>query len=81
MNIGDNITFDDVYGETRNAKIVGLFSDKYEDVKYENDYLYWSKKTKSYRPFREKDMESIYLEVETYGGKSDFITLDEVIDG
>ena len=27
MNIGDNITFDDVYGETRNAKIVGLFSD------------------------------------------------------
>ena len=79
--IGENVKFKDYCDVIFTSKVVGIFSDKYEDVKYENDYLYWSKKTKSYRPFREKDMESIYLEVETYGGKTDFITLNEVIDG
>ena len=79
--IGENVEFKDYCDVIFTSKVVGIFSDKYEDVNYENDYLYWSKKTKSYRPFREKDMESIYLEVETYGGKTDFITLDEVIDG
>ena len=62
------------------SKVVGIFSDKYEDVKFINEsFCYWSKKGKDYRNVKEKDMNSIYLEVESTRGKTDFITLDEVI--
>ena len=40
---------------------------------------YWSKKTKSYRPVKDKDMKSIFLEVESSRGKTDFVLLKEVL--
>jgi hypothetical protein len=55
-------------------------SDKYETIKFENErFCYWSKKGKDYRRVKEKDINSLYLEVESSRGKTDFITLDEVI--
>lgn len=78
--IGENVRFKDYCDELFTSKVVGIFSDKYEDVKFINEsFCYWSKKGKDYRKFKEKDMNSIYLEVESTRGKTDFITLDEVI--
>ena len=40
---------------------------------------YWSKKTKTYRPVKDKDMDTVFLEVESSRGKTDFISLKEVL--
>ena len=78
--IGENVRFKDYCDELFTSKVVGIFSDKYEDVKFmDNSFFYWSKKGKDYRNVKEKDMNSIYLEVESTRGKTDFITLNEVI--
>lgn len=78
--IGENVEFKDYCGVTFTSKVVGIFSDKYEDVKFMDDgFYYWSKKAKDYRNVKEKDMNSIYLELESTRGKTEFITLEEVI--
>jgi len=78
--IGENVRFKDYCDELFTSKVVGIFSDKYEDVKFMGgDFYYWSKKGKDYRNVKEKDMNSIYLEVESVRGKTDFITLEEII--
>lgn len=78
--IGENVRFKDYCDELFTSKVVGIFSDKYEDVKFmDNSFCYWSKKGKDYRNVKEKDMNSIYLEVESVRGKTDFITLEEII--
>ena len=78
--IGEMVKFKDYCDEMFASKVVGIFSDKYEDVKFINkSFCYWSKKAKDYRNVKEKDMNSIYLEVESTRGKTDFITLNEVI--
>ena len=78
--IGKNVRFKDYCDELFTSKVVGIFSDKYEDVKFMGgDFYYWSKKAKDYRNVKEKDMSSIYLELESTRGKTEFITLEEVI--
>ena len=78
--IGENVMFKDYCDELFTSKVVGIFSDKYEDVKFMGgDFYYWSKKAKDYRNVKEKDMNSIYLELESTRGKTEFITLEEVI--
>ena len=78
--IGENVRFKDYCDELFTSKVVGIFSDKYEDVKFMGgDFYYWSKKAKDYRNVKEKDMNSIYLELESTRGKTEFITLEEVI--
>ena len=78
--IGETVKFKDYCNEMYTAKIVAIFSDKYENIKFENErFCYWSKKGKDYRRVKEKDINSLYLEVESSRGKTDFITLDEVI--
>ena len=78
--IGENVEFKDYCDVTFTSKVVGIFSDKYEDVKFmDGGFYYWSKKAKDYRNVKEKDMDSIYLELESTRGKTEFITLEEVI--
>jgi len=78
--IGENVKFKDYCDVTFTSKVVGIFSDKYEDVKFmDGGFYYWSKKAKDYRNVKEKDMNSIYLELESTRGKTEFITLEEVI--
>ena len=78
--IGENVSFKDYCDELFTSKVVGIFSDKYEDVKFMGgDFYYWSKKAKDYRNVKEKDMNSIYLELESTRGKTEFINLEEVI--
>jgi|TARA_B100000287_G_scaffold136600_1_gene128534 hypothetical protein len=85
--IGDIVRFKDYCDEIYTAKVVDIFSEKFEDVKWlvlgDGEISrphYYSKKTKSYRPVREKDMDSLYLEVESLRGKTDFILLKEIIN-
>jgi hypothetical protein len=80
--IGEMVEFKDYCDEIFTAKVVGVFSDKFDNVKFfqhgiVNVPYYWSKKTKSYRSVKEKDLESVYLEVESSRGKTDYILLKE----
>ena len=78
--IGENVKFKDYSDVIFTSKVVGIFSDKYEDIKFmDGGFYYWSKKAKDYRNVKEKDMNSIYLELESTRGKTEFITLEEVI--
>ena len=78
--IGENVEFKDYCDVTFTSKVVRNLSDKYEDVKFmDGGFYYWSKKAKDYRNVKEKDMNSIYLELESARGKTEFITLEEVI--
>ena len=77
--IGDTVKFKNYLDEISTAKIVGIFSDKYEDIKIDDGYFYWSKKTKSYRPIKEKDRDSLYFEVESSRGKTDFVLLEDIV--
>jgi len=84
--IGNTVKFKDYCDETYTGKVVDMFSDKFDDVKWlvmgDGELFlphYWSKKTKSYRPVKDKDMKSIFLEVESSRGKTDFVLLKEVL--
>ena len=86
--IGENVSFKNEYGELQSGLAVNIGSDKFDDVKWlssENEngkafgVCYWSKKKKSYELVKEKDIDSIYVEVK---GRqySDFIYLKDVIN-
>ena len=79
-NIGDKITYmsgdcDPLMGE-KIGEITEISSDNFDDVKIEKSaangsfFVYWSKKTKRFRPGKEKDMKSIYYTVES---RSNFV--------
>ena len=86
--IGENVSFKNEYGELQSGLAVNIGSDKFDDVKWlssENEngkasgVCYWSKKKESYELVKEKDIDSIYVEVK---GRqySDFIYLKDVIN-
>ena len=84
--IGNTVKFKDYCDETYTAKVVNIFSDKFDDVKWMiigdgeiSRPHYWSKKTNTYRPVKDKDMGTVFLEVESSRGKTDFILLKEVL--
>ena len=84
--IGNTVKFKDYCNETYTVKVVNIFSDKFDDVKWMiigdgeiSRPHYWSKKTNTYRPVKDKDMDTVFLEVESSRGKTDFILLKEVL--
>jgi hypothetical protein len=86
MMIGNTVKFKDYCNETYTVKVVNIFSDKFDDVKWMiigdgeiSRPHYWSKKTNTYRPVKDKDMDTVFLEVESSRGKTDFISLKEVL--
>jgi cytochrome c oxidase subunit 2 len=55
--IGETVKFKDYCNEMFTSKVVGISSDKYEDVKFINEnFCYWSKKGKDYRKVKEKNI-------------------------
>lgn len=81
--IGNVVSFYNEYKEKRTGRILSVESEKFDDVKWMGDGgtswpHYWSKKTKSYRPVKESDLDTIYFEVE---GReySDFIYIKDVL--
>jgi hypothetical protein len=84
--IGSTVSYKDEFGFITSGEVLNISSDKFDDVKYEGAYMmnyimgpmYWSKKTKSYRPVKDKDMDSMFFEIkgEVY---NNFITINEVM--
>ena len=84
--IGNTVKFKDYCNETYTATVVDIFSDKFDDVKWMiigdgevSRPHYWSKKTNTYRPVKDKDMATVFLEVDSSRGKTDFISLKEIL--
>ena len=80
MNIGDKINYSSEYGEQISGEIIEVLSDmdSYEDMKLKDGIAYyWSKKMSKYTPVKEKNINSVFLEIKTFGG-TDFLGMNEV---
>ena len=77
--IGTTVSFKDEYVYIRSGEVLTLDSDKFDVIKWDDVPKYWSKKTKSYRPVKEKDMETVYIEIEGRN-YNDFILLGDIIN-
>ena len=81
MNIGDEVVYNGDYGEFKTGVITAVGSDKdsYDDIKLEDGtFLYKSKKLKKYVPFKEKSLNSVYIEI-TKGNASGLANFDYIL--
>ena len=81
-NIGDTVKFKTEYEETKSGKIVNVASemDSYEEMRLKDGIaLYWSKKMKKWTPVKEKNRDTVFLEVELLRGGYNFIYMEEVV--
>jgi len=83
--IGNIVSYLNEYEEKVSGEVTDISSDRFDDVKWltigDGELArphYWSKKKKSYEPVKDKDMDSIYLEVK---GREcfDYIYLKDVL--
>tara|TARA_R100001377_G_C3176669_1_gene105050 strand:+ start:876 stop:1145 length:270 start_codon:yes stop_codon:yes gene_type:complete len=86
MNIGDEVIYNGEYGEILCGKLTAIGSDKdsYDDIKLEDGvFMYRSKKLKKYVPFKEKSLNSVYIEITRFGTRGmsnlDYILPDELL--
>ena len=77
--IGTTVKFKDVYGSIKSGVIQTIESDKFDDIKGDEVPKYWSKKTKGYRPVKEKDMTSIFFEIEVQK-HNEYILLGDILN-
>ena len=66
VNIGDNIEYENEYGEKCIGSIVNVQSDmdSYDEMRLKNGVpLYYSKKLKKFVPVKPKNMDTVFLEV------------------
>ena len=82
MNIGDNIKYENIYGENCNGPIVNVYSDmdSYDEIRLENGVpLYYSKKLSKFVPVKPKNMDSVFVEVFTGSNvANEFISFSSV---
>tara|TARA_Y100001951_G_scaffold88756_1_gene80590 strand:- start:625 stop:876 length:252 start_codon:yes stop_codon:yes gene_type:complete len=83
MNIGDNVEYENIYGENCNGPIVNIYSDmdSYDEMRLENGVpLYYSKKLSKFVPVKPKNMDSVFVEVFTGSNISnEFISFSSVV--
>ena len=86
MNIGDEVTYNGDYGDILCGKITAIGSDKdsYDDIKLEDGvFMYKSKKLKKYVVFKEKSLNSVYIEITRFSTRGmcnlDYILPNELI--
>jgi len=82
MNIGDAVNYYNAYDE----KVCGIITeiasdmDSYEEVRLENGIpMYYSKKLFRFVPVKEKNINSVFLTVETVGHPKEFVALNELL--
>jgi hypothetical protein len=82
MNIGDAVNYYNAYDE----KVCGIITeiasdmDSYEEMKLENGIpLYYSKKLYKFVPVKKKNINSVFLTVETVGHPKEFVALNELL--
>ena len=82
MNIGDKISYNNIYDELAKGVIVSIESDmdSYEDVKLKDGVaFYYSKKMGKYTPVKEKNAATMFLAVTGPCGETNYITMNDVI--
>ena len=88
MNIGDKVKYKDVYDELGVGVIMDVSSSmtSYDDMKLEDGVPYYISKKMSvheiepvYVAVKPKNMDTVFLIIETSLGKTEFLSLDEVI--
>ena len=82
MNIGDTVNYYNVYDE----KVCGIITeinsdmDSYEKVRLEDGIpMYYSKKLFRFVPVKKKNIDSVFLTVETVGHPKEFVSLNELL--
>jgi hypothetical protein len=82
MNIGDAVNYYNAYDE----KVCGIITeiasdmDSYEEVRLEDGIpMYYSKKLYKFVPVKEKNINSVFLTVETVGHPKEFLALNELL--
>ena len=82
MNIGDTVSYYNAYDE----KVCGIITeinsdmDSYEDMRLEDGIpMYYSKKLYKFVPVKEKNINSVFLTVETVGHPKEFFSLNELL--
>ena len=82
MNIGDTVNYYNAYDE----KVCGIITevssdmDSYEDMRLKDGIpMYYSKKLFRFVPVKEKNINSVFLTVETAGHPKEFVTLNELL--
>ena len=81
-NIGDEVKFDNDFGERKSGRITEVLSDmdSYENMKVENDVVqYWSKKLKKFVPVKPKNIDTVFFAVETSESFTEFVTPKEIL--
>ena len=81
MNIGDKISYINIYDETAKGVITSIESDmdSYENLKLEDGVAYYySKKMGRYTPVKEKNAASMYLTIVGSQGETNFIFMNDV---
>ena len=88
MNIGDKVKYRDVYDEPGVGVIVDVSSSmpSYDDMKFEDGVPYYLSKKMSvheiepvYVAVKPKNMDSVFLTIENSRGRTEFLSLGEVI--
>ncbi len=67
MNIGDNVSYNNEYGEKIRGVISNVHSDmdSYDEMRLENGVpLYYSKKLSRFVPVKPKNMATVFLEID-----------------
>jgi len=82
MNIGDAVNYYNAYDE----KVCGIITeiasdmDSYEEVRLEDGIpMYYSKKLYKFVPVKKKNIDSVFLTVETVGHPKEFVALNELL--
>jgi len=82
MNIGDTVKYYNEYKEKVFGVITEIASDmdSYEEMKLENGIpMYYSKKLYKFVPVKKKNINSVFLTVETVGHPKEFVALNELL--
>ena len=82
MNIGDTVNYYNEYNEKVCGAITEIASDmdSYDEVRLEDGIpMYYSKKLFRFVPVKEKNINSMFLTVETVGHQKEFLALNELL--
>ena len=80
INIGDKVTYSNIYKEKRVGEILEVCSDmdSYEEMRLKDGVpLYYSKKLSKFVPVKPKNMKTVYLTLKTALGKTDYILFED----
>ena len=82
MNIGDTVSYYNAYDEKVCGVITEVSSDmdSYDEVRLEDGIpMYYSKKLYKFVPVKKKNIDSVFLTVETVGHPKEFVSLNELL--